>query len=857
VRATTVGRYVGSSVTRVEDDRLLVGKGRYIADVDRRNLLHAAFLRSPEPHATIVAIDAEPARRIPGVKAVITGAEMKRLTNPLLNIGMIDGLYAPLYWPLAVDRVRMVGDPVAIVIAESRYVAEDALEHIAVEYEPLGAIATIDAALDPTKPQVWPRADGNVLMDTTKRYGDVEAAFAAADRVISRTFDVHRHSNQPMETRGCIAEIDPSTSEMTLRSATQNTHGLKWYVGLVGSRQSVGESLAWLLRHRDRLNRFVAGAKQFANDNKEAMSRGGGDGGGGGGGSSAGLVHQVKKEPATALHLLRAAIGLLAKDGTKVPEVEAKDIGGAFGCKASVSREEVAVCAAALELGRSIKWIEDRNEHLAVGGQARDERMHITAAVKDDGEVLAFRVELDLLDGAYPAAPTSAAMFPMLMRVMMPGVYRLQAFEFAAKVLTANKGPYVAYRGPWATETWVRERMLDVIARELGMSAADIRLRNMVTMDELPRPMITGPMLDVRMSARTTLDEALALADLDSFRVEQEAARAEGRMLGIGIATYHEAAPGPPDMSEHIMPGTPMLPEPARMVLEDDGTVSVYIQQMPHGQSHETTFAQVAADELGVSPGDVTVRFGDTRVTPFSIFGTGGSRAGAMTGGAVTFASRTLRQQILEHAADLIEASVEDLRITDGAIHVAGVPARSVSFAEVAATVPTSLEVRSDYDGGEGGWAMATHVCWVEVDLDTGFVRIPRYVVVEDCGELINPAIVDGQIRGGVAQGVGAVLYERTVYDDDANFQTGTFMDYLIPTSMEVPEIEIHHIATPSTITANYRGVGEGGMIGSPPAITNAIEDALAHLGVTITEQHLPPSRILELAGVIRASTGS
>jgi carbon-monoxide dehydrogenase large subunit len=844
MRPPGAARFVGSSVTRVEDDRLLAGKGRYIADLDRPGLLHAAFLRSSEPHARITHIDVAAARRLTGVVAVITGPAMKRMTNPLLNLAMVDGLYTPVYWALAVDRVRMVGDPIAIVVAQSRYVAEDALELIDVTYEPLEAVATIDAALDATKPKLWERADGNVLMDTTKQYGDVDAAFAAADRVITRTFDCHRHSNQPMETRGCVAEIDATTRALTLHSATQNTHGLKWYAGLVTGRQSFWESIVWLSQHRDRVRRFVAGTRTFLSANRDMLSSG----------DSSGFVGQARREPATIIHLLRSGLGLVAKDSTKVPEVEARDIGGAFGCKGVFSREEIAVCAAALELGRSVKWIEDRNEHLAVGGHARDERMRMAAAVKDDGEVLAFRVGLTLLDGAYPAAPVPAALFAALMRVMMPGAYRLQAFEFNTRIVCSNKGPYVPYRGPWAVETWVRERMLDVVARELGMSPAEIRLRNMVTPSELPRPMVTGPMLDVRMSARATLDKALELADLERFRVEQEGARPGGRLLGIGIATYHEAAPGPPGFADYVMPGGPNLAEPARTVLEDDGTVSVYIQQMPHGQSHETTFAQVAADELGVSPRDVTVRFGDTRVTPFGLFGTGGSRAGAMTGGAVTFASRELRAQILDQAADLLEANIEDLRITDGAVHVVGVPAISVTFADVAAHTETGpLEAHSDYDGGDGGWAMATHVCWVEVDLETGFVKIPRYVVVEDCGELINPAIVEGQIRGGVAQGVGAVLYERTAYDDNANLQAGTFMDYLIPTAMEIPQIEIHHIETPSTIVANYRGVGEGGMIGSPPAITNAIEDALAHLGAEVTEQHLPPTRILELAGVIPA----
>jgi len=850
MRASVAGRFVGSSVTRVEDQRLLTGKGSFIADMTLPGMLHAAFLRSPMPHARINSIDVSAARRLPGVYTVVTGEEMKARTNPLLNFAMFDGLYIPHYWALATDRVRMVGDPVALVLATSRHVAEDALELIEVDYEPLEAVATIEQALEPSRTTVWDKAGSNVLLDTSQQYGDVEGAFAAADRVITRTFTSHRHSNQPMETRGCVAEFEQTTGEVTFHSATQNTHGLKWYLGMTTKRQTVPQSAAWLLKHRDRLQRFVAGARAFMSENKESLGET----------DNSGMKYLVKKDPTILRHMARSFVGLVAKDRTRLPEVKARDIGGAFGCKGVFSREEVAVCAMALEFGQSIKWIEDRNEHLLVGGQARDEQMKISAAVNDDGEVLAFRVHLTLAEGAYPAAPIAAPIFAVIMKVMMPGTYRLRAFEFNTRIVATNKGPYVAYRGPWAVETWVRERMLDVIARELGMTPAEIRLRNMVTMDELPRKMVTGPTLDVRMSARTTLERAIEIADLDRFRAEQEAARAEGRHLGIGIATYHEAAPGPPDFADNVMAGGFISAEPARTVLEPDGSVSVYIQQMPHGQSHETTFGQVAADELGVSPEQVHVKFGDTSVTPFGIAGTGGSRAGAMTGGAVTFSSRELRSHILDRAADLLEASVEDLEITDGAIHVAGVPSIAVTFADVATAVARDggpgggkLETKHDYDGGEGGWAMATHVCWVEVDLETGFVKIPRYVVVEDCGELINPAIVEGQVRGGVAQGVGAVLYERAAYDDDANFQAGTFMDYLIPTSMEIPEIEIHHVETPSEIAANYRGVGEGGMIGSPPAITNAIEDALAHLGVTITEQHLPPSRILELAGVIPA----
>ncbi len=459
--------------------------------------------------------------------------------------------------------------------------------------------------------------------------------------------------------------------------------------------------------------------------------------------------------------------------------------------------------------------------------------------------------------GAYPAFPFSAAMYPMMVRTMMPGPYRLPALGFTTTVTASNKATYVAYRGPWAVETWVRERILDLAARDLGIGRDEIRLRNIIGPDELPTKMLTGPTLDVRMSARTTLERLLEVADALATSYGRRSRRRlrEGRCVGLGFATFIEAAPGPPDFQESIMPGGSgglLAGEPARSVLETDGTVSVYTQQMPHGQGHETTLAQVAADELGVPIEQVRVRYGDTSITPFGLSGTGGSRSAPMAGGAVTYSARALRDQVLDVAADLLEAPREDLMVDDGNVHVAGVPSISVTFADVAAARPGE-QLRSDFsfDGAEGGWAQATHVCWVEVDLETGRVHIDRYVAVEDCGELINPNVVDGQVSGGVVQGIGAVLYEKSFYDDQANFQAGTFMDYLLPTAAEVPEIEIHHVETPTDIEIKYRGVGEGGMIFAPAALTNAIEDALAHLGVRITEQHLPPARILELAGVI------
>ncbi len=802
--------------------------------------------------------------------AVYTGAEMQALTNPFIGLLPLPDLYNPLFYALAVDRVRVVGDPVALIIAESRYIAEDAAQLVVVDYEELQPIATIAHALDPARPAIWRGPGGNVLQRDRRDYGDVDAAFRTADRVVRERFVQHRYSNQPMETRGCVAEIDPIAGTVQYHSATQNTHLLKWSLAALTGRQPVWQSLVEIARQRDRMLGLLQKAKGMAQANRAAAATKPeppkhvalieepiGEGLEAPVSPGTSMARTFLREPMRIVHLARIVLGLLAKDPATLPRVTAEDVGGAFGVKVLPTREDVAVLAAAVDLGRSVKWIEDRNEHLLIAGQAREETLDVELALRDDGTIIGMRADMTMDQGAYPAFPFSAAMYPLLIRTMMPGPYRVPALGFTTTLTASNKATYVAYRGPWAVETWVRERMLDIAARDLGIGRDEIRLRNIIGPDELPRKMITGPTLDVRMSARTTLERALAIADLEHWPEQQAAARAAGRCLGLGFATFIEAAPGPPDFQESIMPGGAggvMAGEPARAVLERDGNVSVYTQQMPHGQGHETTLAQVAADELGVPIEQVRVRYGDTAITPFGLAGTGGSRSAPMAGGAVTYSARSLREQALDVAADLLEAPRDDLVVDDGAIHVAGVPSIAVSYADVAAARPgEQLRGDANFDGAEGGWAQATHVCWVEVDLATGRVRIDRYVAVEDCGALINPNVVDGQVSGGVAQGIGAVLYERSTYDEQANFQAGTFMDYLLPTAAEIPEIEIHHVETPTDIEINYRGVGEGGMIVAPAALTNAIEDALAHLGVRITEQHLPPARILELAGVIPA----
>ncbi|MEM7286174.1 MAG: xanthine dehydrogenase family protein molybdopterin-binding subunit [Actinomycetota bacterium] len=842
--------FVGQSVKRVEDDRLLRGEGKFIADVNPEGVLHAAFLRSPMAHATIRSIDVGEARRARGVRAVFTGQDIVDLTHPFPPFLMLGGMYTPLYWALSADKVRHQGDPVALVVAESRYLAEDALELIEVDYEPLQAVATIGQALQSDREQLWEKADGNVLFDAYHDYGDIDAVFADADRVVTERFSCQRQSNQPMETRGTTIEVDPETGHLTVRSATQSSHFLRWIIAALTEKESVMDSIKGVINQKERRAAFGAAVKEFVTKNKEELDKQ----------DNTGMKDQMKTDRSTMLHMQRIGLGLLGAD--QYPTVVADDIGGGFGAKGSIAREDVALAAAAIELGKSVKWVEDRVENLTDGGMAREEDLTISLALDNDGTFRGLKVDVVMDQGAYPGFPVGAGFTTQIMKVMFPGTYRFEAFQQRSRIVCTNKGKYVAYRGPWANETWARERIIDVAARALNMSPTELRARNMMGEGDMDEAMITGPTLDVTMSTKKTFERAVEIMDPEAFEAERRAAADEGRYLGMGFCAYHEAAPGPRNYTDAINPGTGVLTaESARTVVEADGSIKVITSQMPHGQSHETTYAQVAATELGVGIDDIELVFGNTSRTPFSFLGTGGSRGGPMGGGAVRGSSREVREKVVDHAARMLEASAEDIEIVDGNIHVAGVPARGLTYADVARDVAgvsaaddaEAIEARCDYEGaGDGGWSCATHACIVEVDIDTGMVSIPRYVVVEDCGPIINPAIVDGQVRGGVAQGVGAVLYESSHYDEDANLQATTYMDYLIPTAMEIPHVEIHHMETLSPGRENdFRGVGEGGMIGAPAALTNAIEDALRPFNARVTDQYLPPTKILELAGVI------
>jgi carbon-monoxide dehydrogenase large subunit len=760
-------RWTGASVPRVEDPRLLTGRGCYVDDLLPPGTLHVAFVRSPWPHAELGAVDCDEARAMPGVVAVWTAADVRDAIAVRPGVGP-EGLAVPDVEPMCTDRVRFAGDLVAMVVAASRALAEDAAERVVADYEPLDPIVVLDDALDDTMPPIFASLESNVLYDQTFRHGDPDLHFAGAARVVRRSLRQTRQANLPLEGRAVLAEV--VDGHLTVHAAFQNPYALR-----------------------------------------------------------------------------AAYVQLLGLDESQVT-VRCRDIGGSFGQKAYAMREEVLVAHAARVLGRPVKWIEDRTENLLTAGHARDEALHVAAAVEPDGRIRAVHVQMSVDVGAYPLGTLPASIFPTLVRVLFPGPYAIDHLRFDARVCASNKGPYVAYRGPWEAETFARERLLDAIAHDLGLDPVEVRLVNLVPPDEFPRTMVTGPTQE-HVLMIDTMERAFERLDIDAVRADCAAARERGVQRGVGFAVVLEPAPGPQNYAVALgAAASPRSAQSAWAVLTADGRVRVHTSQIPHGQSHHTTLAQLAADRLGVRYTDVEVVSGDTDDTPFNLVGTGGSRAATLASGAVLGAAAELRAAIVDAAAALLEAAPADLDLVDHHAVVRGTPSRSVPFATIAARTG-ELRVAFEYAIPPGGWTQATHACVVEVDADTGQVEILRYVVAEDCGKLVNPRVVDGQIRGGVAQGIAGVLLERIAYGDDGQPLTTTLMDYLPPLATDVPFVEIEHLEHTSHGEHEYRGVGEGGAIGAPAALVSAIEDALSAHDVQIGDQHLPPWRILELLG--------
>jgi carbon-monoxide dehydrogenase large subunit len=759
-------RFVGARLRRSEDPRFLTGRGSYVDDLAMTALVQAAFVRSPYAHARITRIDTAAARRAPGVLLVLTAADLAA-DVPTLQSRSGEGLKPMAFGPLARDKVRFVGDPVALVVASDRYRAEDACELIEVEYEGLPAVVDLDQARQAAAPTVDDAMGTNVVYQRKQTYGDVDAAFGRADLVVRERFVSNRQTNVPMETRGVVMAYNPGTGQLTAWVGTQAPH----------------------------------------------LERG----------------------------WLAQGLGI---EENRI-RVIAPDIGGAFGQKYGLYRDEWAIAIAAMRLGRPVKWIEDRRENLLASCHAREDVCEVEAAVRRDGTILAMRVNLVGDVGAYPLYPSAPHEIPAMSAYMVPGPYKLEAFSYEVTAVVTNKCPQGSYRAPWAFSTWLHEGMVERIAAAVELDSVEVRRRNLIRREDMPWKMLneTGWEIDA-VSLSESLERALTLLDYPRFRQEQQALRAQGRYRGVGLCVYAE----PTGFGYDV----------ATVRVEPSGTVTAMIGISGHGQGYETTMAQVVADEMGVDISQVRIVQNDTAAVTFGN-GTGGSRGAVVGAGSLTIASRAVKEKALAIAAHLLEARVEDLDWIDGTARVKGVPERALTLAQIAdkayndvASLPQGMSPLLDSTGSYVAppttFSNSAHLCVVEVDPDTGVVSIPRYIVVNDCGVMINPMIVEGQIRGGTAQGIAGALYEELHYDEDGQLLNSTLMDYLVPTPAEIPTIEIDHLVTPSPHSlGGIKGVGEGGTLGAPPAVANAIADALAPFGANPNRMPFTPERVLNL----------
>jgi carbon-monoxide dehydrogenase large subunit len=725
-------------------------------------------VRSPFARAAIRGIDLSAALAAPGVRAVFTAANFNPHVKEQWHTSVGPRGPETPRPPLADGEVRFAGDPVALVVAESLYLAEDASELVEVDYDPLPAVVDYLAAPDVTD-LVHEQHGSNLIGELAGLPASaLDEVFDAAAHTTTATISQQAYVALPMEGRGLIVDHAAGTGDITIYSATQSPHEVRLFCS----------RLLGVPEHRIR--------------------------------------------------------------------VVMRDTGGGFGQKIMVQRDEMCIMLAGYLLDAPVKWVEDRRENLLAAGKSRREAADVRVALDAEGVIQAVGIDFTSDCGAYPTpwpVMTAAAV-----GALFPGPYRVTKASFSAKTVYTNTAGRTAYRGPWQFETLAREVLLDLAARESGIDPAELRRRNLLRADELPFANPNGMTYD-SISPLETFEHALELLDYDAFRAEQEAAREEGRYLGVGISNYVE--PSTPGFGYY---GT----EGATIRIEPSGTVNVYIAGGSTGNSIETTVVQLAADALGCSIDDVATIQGDTALTGFGA-GAAGSRSGSMTAGAIAETAAILRERLIAIAAHRLEAAPEDIELADSRASVRGTPDVNVSFSTLARMayleperlppeVPPGLEASARYKARTGSiFVNATHVCTCEVDVTTGRVTLLRYIVSEDCGPMINPNVVEGQIAGGTVQGIGGVLYEHLEYDDAGNPVTTTLMDYLVPTTAEVPLLEYGHVETPSPGPGGYKGVGEGGAIGAPPAVVNAVADALAPFGARVTELPLTPSAIVSL----------
>ena len=761
-----ISRYVGARVRRKEDPRLITGTSLYVDDLKLPGMLYVAFVRSTYPHARITRIDPAPALEMPGVVAVITGQDLRKWVKGAdLSAGEgtageeEEGAGAvPQVDPLAVDVVRYVGQPIAAVLAEERYLAHDAAAAVQVDYEPLPVVTDPEEAMKDGAPQLYPQVKNNIGVRWDHKRGDVEGAFAQADTVVKQRFRNQRLSGVPMETRVVAAAPEPLTRGVTVWSSTQAPH---W------SRDAI----------------------------------------------------------AGALGLAQSQVRVIA------PEV-----GGGFGVKIGVYQEDVVLAALARHLGRPVKWFETRSEHMLVTNHGRDQVVEYEAAVRKDGKILALRANIIQNLGAYP----KGLFLPATTGTMLVGCYDIPAVEIHAVGVYTNTMAVGAYRGAGRPEAaYYIERMVDLVADALGLDPAEVRRVNFIRPEQFPYTTATGERYDTGEYEKA-LNRALEVAKYQEWRQRQQEMRQQGRHIGIGMASYVEICGFGPW-------------ESATVRVEPSGAVSVYTGTSPHGQGLETALAQLVADELGANFDEVVVHHGDTASVPQGN-GTMGSRSLVVGGGALLMAIERVREKARRITAHLLEAAVDDIEFADGKYRVKGAPDRALTLAQIAGAaygpgLPAEIEpglVATDFFAPpDEVFPFGTHVAVVEVIPETGEVKILQYVSVDDCGPRINPLLVEGQVHGGLAQGIAQALYEEVQYDENGQLLTGTLMDYAVPKANMLPSFITDKTETTTPLNPlGAKGIGEAATIGSTPAVANAVMDALKPLGIKHLDIPLTPQKV-------------
>ncbi len=780
-------RIVGTSVLPDEAKPLLRGEGRFINDIRLPGMYHVAFLRSPHAHARLISVDVSKALGLPGVTTVLTGRDLLGKVEPFHSMpNRFSGGESVQHW-LAVDKVRFCGEAVCAVVADSRAIAEDALELIEVDYDPLPAVTDPRRGERDDAPLVHDTCPNNHLIKREYSRGDVDAAFQKADLVVERSFRLGRKQALCMEGRGCVAAFQDGAFTLTL----------------------------W-------------------------------------------IGHQL---PSVVRHYLAKHLRILESD----VRVVAPHTGGGFGQKASIYPEEFVCSYLALQLRRPVGWVEDRLENMVASSHARDQYIEVKLAMDREGRILGMSSEVWVDVGAYSIYLWSAGMEPLQTGGLMPGPYKIGAYRYTSRGVATNKtpvGPYRAVGRPSASAAL--ELVIEEAARRLHLDPAHVRLINLIHPEDMPFRNANNLVHD-NVNYVPCLKLAMASAGYERLRAEQQLARTEGKLRGIGVTCYAELTGL--GTSTAVAPGTLLQPgrDAVTLRLETAGSLTIMAVMPSQGQRIATAMKQVAADELGMKLTDITGIISDTATGPYG-FGTFASRTAVLGSGAVIRAARELRQRIMALAAHLMAVHVDDLTIVDSVIQTLD-GSKSMPICKMtelsyfsAKNIPPELnpgfDVTAFYDPKFGSFAGAAHIAVVDVDPQTGQVKILRYVAAEDVGNMINPKVVEGQIIGGIAQGIGEALMEELVYDEAGQPLTVTMADFLIPSAVEIPRVELHHANTPSAALGGFKGCGEGSQTGALGSVACAISDALSHRGGDIYEFPATPERVLRGLGVLPAGEG-